>query len=163
MPNLHFQTHHGSRSQGGQAALEFAMAAFALVALIFGVVEFGRIVLVFNTVTDAARLGTRWAITNSSPPNATSVTNADVSSIQSGVTTVVTSFLQGGTVNTNSPGLSITTTFPNKICSGSPATCSGTTPGNPVQVSISYPYDVLVSIYPINITVRGTSEGIITW
>jgi Flp pilus assembly protein TadG len=140
------------------------MAAFALIALIFGVVEFGRIVLVFNTVTDAARLGARWAITNSTPPTSTSLTNAQVNAIGSGVQTVVTNFLRGGTVNTNSAGLSITTTFPNNTCSGSitPA-CSGTTPGNPVQVSISYPYDVLVSIYPINITVRGTSEGIITW
>ncbi len=165
MPNVRHQRHHGWRSRRGQAAVEFAMAVFALCALIFGVVEFGRIVLVFNTVTDAARLGARWAITNSSPPNAASVTNANVSTIQSGVQTVVTNFLQGGTVNTNAAGLTITTTFPNKSCTGSlpGSTCSGTTPGNPVQVSISYPYDVLVSIYPINITVRGTSEGIITW
>jgi|SRR5579871_4444802 len=164
MSHILFQQQDGWRSRRGQAAVEFAMSAFALVALIFGVVEFGRIVLVFNTVTDAARLGARWAVTNSSPPNVSSVTTTDVSNIQSGVRTVVTSFLQGGTVNTNSAGLSINTTFSQYAsCPSSPATCSITTPGNPVTVSISYPYDVLVSIYPINITVRATSEGIITW
>ena len=149
----------------GQALVEFAMAALVILMLIFGVVEFGRIVLVYNSIADAARIGARYAITNSSPPNAASVTNANVSTIQSNVQTAVKSFLAPATVNINAAGLTITTTFPNKSCTGSTptSTCSGTSAGNPVQVTVSYPYDLLIPYYPLNITLSSTSEGIITW
>lgn len=152
-------------NRGGQALVEFAMALVVILMLIFGVVEFGRIVLVYNGIANGARIGARYAITNSSPPNATSVTNANVSTIQTNVQTVVKNFLAPTTVNINAAGLSITTTFPNKSCTGSisTSTCSGTSAGNPVQVTVSYPYDLLIPYYPINITLSNTSEGIITW
>ena len=149
----------------GQALVEFAMASIVILMLIFGVVEFGRIVLVYNNIANAARIGARYAITNSSTPNAASVTNANVSAIQSNVQTVVKNFLAPGTVNINAAGLNITTTFPNKSCTGttSTSTCTGTTPGNLVQVTVSYPYDLIISYYTMSITLSNTSEGIITW
>ena len=152
-------------SRRGQALVEFAMGTLVLLMLIFGVIEIARILLVYTTVTDAARLGVRYAITHGTPPAGPSTTgtatNTDVGNMQTAVQTVVKSFLRAGTVNTNSAGLTIATTFPNMSCAGS--TCSGTTPGNLVQVTVSYPYDLLISYYPINVTVAGTSEGVITW
>jgi len=150
----------------GQALVEFAMAAVVILMLLLSVVEFGRIVLVYNSIADAARIGARYAITNSSVPNGTTVTNSNVATIQSNVTTVVKNFLAPSTVNINAGGgLTIVTTFPSKSCSGSTpgSTCTGTTAGNLVQVSVSYPYDLLIPYYSINITLSSTSEGIITW
>ena len=127
------------------------MATLVLLMLIFGVIEIARIFLVYTTITDAARQGVRYAITHGTPPAGPSTTgtatNTDVSNMQTAVQTVVQSFLAPGTVNINSAGLTITTTFPNKSCTGGTA-CSGTTPGNLVQVTVSYPYDLLISYYP---------------
>lgn len=166
MPETHFHRElTACNRRCGQALVEFAMALLVILMLIFGVIEFGRIVLVYNSIANGARIGARYAITNSSPPNATSVTNADLSTIQSNVQTVVKSFLAPTTVNINAAGLSITTAFPNKSCTGSipTSTCSGTSAGNLVQVTVSYPYDLLIPYYPININLSSTSEGIITW
>ena len=135
----------------GQALVEFAMTSIIVLMLIFGIVEVGRIFLVYTTVTNAARIGARYAITNSTTAGATTAVAA--STISSNVQTVVKNFLASGTVNINAAGLAINTTFPDGV----------TTVGNRVQVSVSYPYDVLLSYYPINITLSGTSQGVITW
>ena len=156
-------------SRRGQALVEFAMVTLVLLMLIFGVIEIGRILLVYTTVTDAARQGARYAITHGTPPAGPSTTgtatNTDVGNMQTAVQAVVKSFLAAGTVNVNSAGLTIATTFPNMSCAGATpsSACSGTTPGNLVQVTVSYPYDLLISYYPINVTVAGTSQGVITW
>jgi Flp pilus assembly protein TadG len=148
-----------SRGRRGQALVEFAISALLVLVMIFAVVEFGRMLLVYTTVTDAARLGARYAITHGTVPGGT----ANVGAVQTQVQTIVKKFLAAGTVNTSAAGLSITTTFPALSCSGSPSVCSGTTAGNPVQVTVSYPYDVLVSYFPISVTLASTSEGVITW
>jgi len=152
-------------SRRGQALVEFAMGTLVLLMLIFGVIEIARILLVYTTVTDAARLGVRYAITHGTPPAGPSTTgtatSTDVGNMQTAVQAVVKSFLAAGTVNVNAAGLTIGTTFPNMSCAG--GSCSGTTPGNLVQVTVSYPYDLLISYYPINVTVAGTSQGVITW
>ena len=137
----------------GQALVEFAIGTIMLLMLLFGVIEIARIFLVYTTLTNAAREGARWAITNSTPP--APATTPTAGTIRTGVQTVVKDFLAHGTVNINSGSLAITTTFPS---SG-----GGTTPGNLVQVTVSYPYDVLISYYPINVTLAGTSQGVITW
>jgi len=153
-----------SRGRRGQSLVEFAMSAVIVLLLLFGVVEVSRIMLVYTTVADAARIGARYAITHGTTPNDTA-TNADVSSMQSSVQTAVKSFLGPGTVNVNAPGLTITTAFPSVACSGSASTstCTGTTPGNLVQVTVSYPYDLLIPYLPISVTIGSTSAGVITW
>jgi Flp pilus assembly protein TadG len=144
---LHWSIRAGARR--GQALVEFAMTSIIVLMLIYAVVEFGRIILVYTTIADAARIGTRYAVTNSSVPGSAPLTKAYISSQ---VTAVVNSFLGPATVNVNT---AVTTTnFPNNNL---------TTAGNPVAVTVSYPYDLLISYYPINITLSSTSEGIITW
>jgi Flp pilus assembly protein TadG len=142
---LHRRRRAGDRR--GQALVEFAMTSIIVLMLIYAVVEFGRIILVYTTIADAARIGARYAVTNSTVPGSTAMT---CSTIGSNVRTVVNSFLGPATVNANNATVSTS-------CS------NGTTVGNPVQVTVSYPYDLLISYYPINITLSSTSEGIITW
>jgi Flp pilus assembly protein TadG len=134
-------------SRRGQALVEFAMSALIALTLIFGVVEFSRIMLVYTTLADAARLGARYAITHGTIPGSTGSTDPTA-----GVTAVVQKFLAPGTVNINSA--TITTSFPD----------GATTPGKRVQVNVSYHYNLLVSSLPMaNITLSTTSEGIFTW
>jgi Flp pilus assembly protein TadG len=42
--------------------VEFALLAPVLFALLFGILDFGRAVFTYNTITNAAREGARWGI-----------------------------------------------------------------------------------------------------
>ena len=140
----------------GQALVEFALAALIALVLILAVVEFSRIMLVYTTLADAARLGARYAITHGTIPGNSVPTTSD---IRSGVTAVVQKFLAPGTVNISSAN--IATIFPGNATPTCPN--GAATPGCPVLVIVSYPYDLLVSYLPINVTLSTTSEGIFTW
>ncbi|MDP1678890.1 MAG: TadE/TadG family type IV pilus assembly protein [Candidatus Nitrotoga sp.] len=49
-------------SQRGVAAVEFALIAVILFTLLFGITEFGRVLFMMNTATEATRLGARLAV-----------------------------------------------------------------------------------------------------
>lgn len=49
-------------SQRGVAAVEFALIALILFMLLFGIMEFGRVLFMMNTTTEATRLGARLAV-----------------------------------------------------------------------------------------------------
>lgn len=48
-----------ARHHRGQSLLEFAFVSLGLVMLLFGVVEMCRLVLVYTTIANAARVGVR--------------------------------------------------------------------------------------------------------
>jgi Flp pilus assembly protein TadG len=139
----------------GQALVEFALCAVALLALILGVVEFGRLIVAYSTLASAARVGSRYAAVNSSAPGMT-VTNTDVSNITSNVQTVVSSYLGGVS------GSGVSVAFPDTSCPNTNAAC--TFPGNRVQVTVSYSYLPLMSYFGMQqFALSSTSEGVITW
>ncbi len=51
-----------NRRERGAALVEFSIVATATLLLMFGVIEFGRLVWAHNALKDAARRGTRYAI-----------------------------------------------------------------------------------------------------
>lgn len=53
-------------SAGGQSLVEFSLVLPLLLLLIFGVIDGGRLIYTFNTVSNAARDGARVAIVNQS-------------------------------------------------------------------------------------------------
>ena len=58
-------THGLSRSERGSTVVEFAMAAAVFFIMIFGIIEFGRLLYTHNALTDAARRGARYAVLHS--------------------------------------------------------------------------------------------------
>jgi Flp pilus assembly protein TadG len=52
----------------GAAAVEFALVAIPFLFLIFTMVEFGRYVMIYQILTDAAREGARAAVVESASP-----------------------------------------------------------------------------------------------
>ena len=62
------------RSQRSQALIEFALVSPVLLLLLFGIVDIGRAVFYYDTVSHAAREGARVAVRASNPLP----TNADV-------------------------------------------------------------------------------------
>jgi Flp pilus assembly protein TadG len=139
------------REDQGSSLVEFALIAFMFVMVLAGVVEVGRMVLVYNTIANAAREGTRYAIVHgadqtvspSGPGNPCTCTD---------VKTVITNFASAGLVNTSA--MTITVSYPN-----------GNTAGSPVTVKVLYTYDPFVNFFGsiLNTQLGSTSEGIITY
>lgn len=50
------------RSERGSTVVEVAMAASVFFVMIFGIIEFGRLLYTHNALTDAARRGARYAV-----------------------------------------------------------------------------------------------------
>ncbi len=75
----------------GQTAVEFALTVPVIILVIFGIFDFGRAVWYYNTLSEAAREGTRYAMvhgaTSSSPvgPGASSYTAPNRDTIVEGV------------------------------------------------------------------------------
>jgi len=89
------------RRHGGQSMVEFAVLAPIFFLLLLGTIDLGRAVYIYNTISDAAREGTRAAIPFDSPlPTSATVIGA------------VQSKLGGGFTLTTDP------------CSGQPVTAS---------------------------------------
>ena len=64
-------------SAAGQSLIEFSLVCVMLCLIILGVLEVGRLVLVYTTVANAARAGARYAIVHgSSRATGTALTNA---------------------------------------------------------------------------------------
>lgn len=54
--------HNTSHRQGGVAAVEFAIIALILFILLFGILEFGRLFYVFNSVQEVTRRAARESV-----------------------------------------------------------------------------------------------------
>ena len=140
------------REDTGDTLVEFALIAFMFVIVLAGVVEMGRMVLVYNTIANAAREGTRYAIVHgadqtvspSGPGNPCTCTN---------VKTVVTNFASAGLVNTSA--MTITVSYPD----------GDNNAGSHVAVKVLYTYDPFVNFFSsiLNTTLGSTSEGVITY
>lgn len=132
------------RNCRGQALVEFAMTAVTLLVLLFFLFEFGRILLVYETVSNAARVGTRYAIVHGSD-NLASTTD---------IQTYVQNFLSAGSAG--SAGATITPSWPD--------TGSCKNPGCRVKITVSYAYDPMLPFVPIStFSISSSSEGVITW
>ncbi len=101
------------KNRRGASAVEFALVAPVFMLLVFGMIEYGRMVMVQQLLTNAAREGARRAVLDGA-------TTAEV-------TTAVSTYLSGASV----AGASVAVT-PNPPTSA--------TAGQPVTVSVSIPY-----------------------
>ncbi|HLN98257.1 MAG TPA: TadE family protein [Pyrinomonadaceae bacterium] len=56
------QTLKNKKRQRGATLVEFSIAATVFLTVMFGVIEFGRVLWTHNALTDAARRGARYAV-----------------------------------------------------------------------------------------------------
>jgi Flp pilus assembly protein TadG len=102
------------RNRRGAAAVEFAFVAPVFILLVFGMIEFGRAIMVQQILTNAAREGARVAILDSATPTASVVSGKVTTYLQSaGIT--------GATVTINP-------TEPTTAAYGQPVTVTVTIP-----------------------------------
>jgi Flp pilus assembly protein TadG len=143
-----------SHCQRGSTIVEFALAMGALLALCFGIIDFGRALYTYSFVTTAAREGTRWAAvrgsnscTNSN--NTLSDCNASAAQIQS----YVQSLSEGAT----SPSqMTVTPTWPNCTVAANGAVNA---PGCIVSVNVTYNFKFMLPFMPkVSIPFSTTSQ-----
>jgi Flp pilus assembly protein TadG len=137
--------HEGER---GQALVEFAMTIPIVLAVMFGIVDFGRALYTYDLVTSAARVGSRYASVHGSGCSPAPSCTASSATIQAYVRSTVNGI--------NSSVLTVTTTWPaaTGCAGGSP------TPQCPVKVTVSYPFQFLLS-FNLTVTITNASQVII--
>ena len=150
------------RDEEGSSLAEFSLCAFLLVMVLLGMVEMGRMILVYTTIANAARAGARYAIVHGGDRTGTGATGASGSGSVTQVQTVVQDFASAGLVNL--PVGDITVTYPQASSTG-PCTSAGNLVGCTVQVAVSYPFTPLLGYFNslLSVSLSSTSEGVITF
>jgi hypothetical protein len=143
------------RHDEGSNVIEFAITLIFYLLMLFGIIDFSRLLYTYHFVAHAAREGARWAIVNGSnchnDPDAPSCPYANGAQ-ESDVASYVANFIPPGIVKTGPNGVQVTA--PCGVdgaprCSSSPSTCIKTTdgsynaPGCVVEVTVTYPFTFL--------------------
>jgi Flp pilus assembly protein TadG len=142
---------HGERASG---LPEMTIVLGVVLALLFGIIDFGRATYTYAFVGQLARQGARWAIVRGSQCTVLDHCNAQSSDVQ----TYVRGLTEGVT---NPSSISVIATWP--AC---PAGLSGHAPGCTVQVAVSYPFTFILPFMPgANLTqfnMKSTSQMVIS-
>ena len=141
------------RRDEGSSLVEFSLVAFMSVMVLLAVVEMGRLVLVYTAVSNAAHVGTRYAIVHGNDRTGSGIDGPSGPGSTTQVETVVKNFAAAGLLDTSR--LTVTVTYPD----GSNAA------GKNVSVAVTYPYDPLIGYFSpaLSVTLGSTSQGIITF
>jgi len=134
------------RAEEGSAIVEFAFSFMILCTMLFGIMEMALCFYTFNFVAETARDATRYASVRGSK----CLGFSDCPNITQGqLTTYVTNLAYPG-IDPNA--LNVTLSTP-----------SGSSPGNPVQVTVSYQFPLAVPFLFRNTwTLTATSQMVIS-
>ena len=127
-----------SRDEHGSALVEFAITIPVVLAMLFGILDFGRALYTYDLVTGAAQVGSRYAMVRG--PNCTgSSCTATSASIQTYVRSTLPS--------SDSANLNLTATWPaaTGCVGGAPAA------GCPVLVNAAYAFTFM---FPLTLTIQ---------
>jgi Flp pilus assembly protein TadG len=125
----------------GQAIVEFALVATVFFILLFGIIEFSRLMLMYHHVGNVAREGSRYAIVH----GFTSLANATDTDISNYVKSI-------SPLDPNN--LTVTTTWQNP----------NHEPKSWVKVKVKYDFKFVVPIlYNSNIPLESTSQMVISY
>ncbi len=143
MKCLHFQR--------GSGMPEFAIVSLAFFLLLFGILEFGRALYMYHTISNAARIGSRWAIVRGSASCSGPIDHCSAASAD------VQTYVQSQVPIVDSGSLAVTANWP-----GGNSTCTSTTDfkakGCVVIVTVTYAFQGLPFITSGQINLSSTSQ-----
>ena len=153
--SLRSQTHRPAprnpRRQCGSTLVEFAFICLLLFVVLFAALELGRMIVVYTTVANAARVGVRYAIVHGSTNTGAGDAGPSGASDTTAVENVVKDYAKVGLLDTGR--LDITVTYPDGGLNS---------PGSRVSVKVVYPYDPF-TVLPLGVTLGTTTQGVITF
>ena len=112
------------RDHGGQSLVEFALGSIVFFTVVFGIVQFGLAVWQYNTVSNLAQEGARWASVRGS----SSSMPATAAQLQA-------------YVESRSPGFAVTVT-------ATPANPSAAGPGTTISVQVTSSFNMATPLIP---------------
>jgi Flp pilus assembly protein TadG len=131
----------------GASLPETAIVIGVLLALFFGIMDFGKAMYTYAFIAQIAREGARWAIVRGSQCTLLDDCNATSSQVQS----YVRSLSEG---LTNPSNITVTAT---------PGTCppgsSGNAPGCQISVNVTYPYKLTLIPFLASTTINMSSSS----
>jgi Flp pilus assembly protein TadG len=129
---------HKSRSERGSTLVEGALCITVYLMIIFGTIDFGRMVFAYNFVSFGAREGARYAMVRGT----THATDA----------AGITAFVKSGAVGLNQGSITVTPTW-----------TPDHSPGSTVQVQVQYSFQPIAPYMPTGpITLSSTSIMLIS-
>jgi Flp pilus assembly protein TadG len=145
----------------GTAVIETLIVMIAALSLLFGIMDFSRLLFTYETLANATREGARWAIVRGADcPNSGESGEADCPATQTEIQTYVQQQSLGQFI-TNPSGITVTPTWQDVSgCSGytSGTTAAGT--GCQITVSSSYTFSFLLWPFQPSITIPLTSTSV---
>ncbi len=127
------------RRAEGQSLVEFALASVLFFTVLFGIVEFGLAVWQYNTVSNLAQEGARWASVRGS----SSSMPATAAQLQTFVAS-------------RSPGFSVTVT-------ATPADPSAALPGATISVQVASSFSPMTALVPsATLSLASTAKMIVS-
>ena len=172
MPGMFLGCGSNLAGEEGETTLEFALVCIAVLTLMFGIMDFSRLMYCYHFVSEVAREGTRYAMVRGQTFNGTSCSAsqlADCDASSSNLQSYVSGLMPTGMVAAN---LTVTPSWPGAAISGTTGTCPSTkdnngnvnSPGCPVSVQVSYKFNFMLPFLPSSLTtytLTSTSEVII--
>jgi len=144
--------HRGDSWVRGQTLVEFSLVAFLCMVLLLSIVEISRMALVYTTVANAARAGARYSIVHGGTRTGSGVDGPSGPAQNPGqVLIVIRNFASAGLLTTSN--LIITVDYPG----------ASNAPGQPVSVTVIYPYDPLTTYFPLRVRLGSVSRGVIAF
>ena len=138
------------RVRAGQTLVEFSLVTLMTVIMLLAIVEISRMVLVYTTVANAARVGARYAVVHGSDRTGSGINGpSGPGNNPSQVVTLIKNVATAGLLQASN--LQITVNYPG----GSNA------PGQLLSVTVIYPYDPFTSYFPLRVRLGSVSQGII--
>jgi Flp pilus assembly protein TadG len=135
----------------GASLPETAIVMGVVLALLFGIVDFGRAMYTYAFVAQLAREGARWAIVRGAQCTQLDHCNASSSDVQ----TYVQSLSEGAT---NANGITVTAIWP--TC---PPGLSGKQPGCTVNVNVAYKFAFIAPfVSHLTMPMSSTSQMVIS-
>lgn len=145
-------SHKTAAGRRGASIVEFTFVAFTLCLVMFAAFEFDRMVLVYTTISNAARTGTRYAIVHGSSRTGSGPHGPSGPASAPEVITVVRNIASAGLLD--SDRVNVTVQY-----FGTPPSNA---PGARVRVTAVYPYDPF-TVLPLRVNLTAVSEGVIAF
>jgi hypothetical protein len=131
------------------------------IMLLLGVIEMGRMILVYTTIAHAAKYGERYAIVHGFfRTGSTDTTNTGPTATD--IRTQVQNF--SGIAPLTPSNVNVAVNYPTYVFDLH-TYCGTNAAGCPVQVNVTYPFDPLLGYFNtmLSVNLSSTSEGVITY
>jgi Flp pilus assembly protein TadG len=142
----------GRKCQRGSTMAETAIVMTTLLAMICGIIDFGRALYTYSFVAQTARQATRWAMVRGSQCTLLTDCNATQSQVQAYAQSLAYGFITPSSMTARTTWVSC------------PPGSSGNAPGCTVDVVVTYPFHFALPWTSSlgSMTMTGTSEMVIS-